>query len=251
LSKSGVVNTNFFNNGPTYTNGGHVSITTGNYQEIDNTGKEIPAFPSFFRYWNEKYALSRESSWIISSKSKLEVFNNCLHTEFFNRYMPLTNCGTGGLESANRTDSATFTTATEILSNYHPGIVIISFSETDYFAHAKNWDKYIESIRKTDEYIYELWRYILSDSNYKGKTTIFITNDHGRHIDTVSNGYVSHGDGCLGCRHLNFFAYGPDFKEDTIIVRVRELVDISATISELLQLNMPYGQGEVMHELFK
>jgi hypothetical protein len=91
LSKSGVVNTNFFNNGPTYTNGGHVSITTGNYQEIDNTGKEIPAFPSFFRYWNEKYALSRESSWIISSKSKLEVFNNCLHTEFFNRYKSLLN----------------------------------------------------------------------------------------------------------------------------------------------------------------
>jgi predicted AlkP superfamily pyrophosphatase or phosphodiesterase len=38
LSKLGVINTQFYNDGPTYTLAGHTSITTGNYQEIDNSG---------------------------------------------------------------------------------------------------------------------------------------------------------------------------------------------------------------------
>jgi arylsulfatase A-like enzyme len=45
ISESGVLFTNFQNLGPTYILAGQTALTTGNYQEINNTGTEIPEFP--------------------------------------------------------------------------------------------------------------------------------------------------------------------------------------------------------------
>jgi phosphopentomutase len=64
-------------------------------------------------------------------------------------------------------------------------------------------------------------------------------------------GFISHGDTCLGCRHIFLYAFGPDFKKGTIVNQKRELTDISATVAELLHFETPYGKGKVMTELFK
>ena len=58
------------------------------------------------------------------------------------------------------------------------------------------------------------------------------------------------GNSCEGCQHINFFAYGPDFKSG-IIDRERELIDIPTTIVELLQIESDFVDGKIMHELFK
>ena len=42
----GVLYTQFKNNGPTYTNAGHSALTTGFYQPINNSGKELPKNPA-------------------------------------------------------------------------------------------------------------------------------------------------------------------------------------------------------------
>ena len=86
--------------------------------------------------------------------------------------------------------------------------------------------------------------------SYKTKTAFFVTNDHGRHLDTISNGFIGHGDGCDGCRHLFFYASGPDFNSNVVLSRNRNLSDITATIAHLFNLKMEHIQGEVMDELF-
>ena len=40
-------------------------------------------------------------------------------------------------------------------------------------------------------------------------------------------------------------------KKNIIVNTKRELIDIPATISELLDLSVIHGGGKVMHELFK
>ena len=50
---------------------------------------------------------------------------------------------------------------------------------------------------------------------------------------------------CITC-----FPYGPDFKQGIIDTR-RDLIDISATIAELLHLNPEHIEGQIMHELFE
>jgi len=251
LSEFGVVNTQFYNNGPTYTLAGHTAITTGFYQEIDNSGKELPMYPSIFQYWIAKYLNRNELSWIIASKDKLEVLNNCQFIDFNNKYEPSTDCGISGLSSGYRDDSVTLDVLIKVLSEKRPKLTLVNFRDPDYSAHSNDWNKYLQGIRSTDEYLYQIWEYIQNDCYYKGKTTLFVTNDHGRHLDSIADGFASHGDGCSGCRHINLYAFGPDFKQGVITNTQRELIDLSATISELLHLNMEFGEGKIMYELFE
>ncbi|WP_238555152.1 hypothetical protein [Chryseobacterium sp. P1-3] len=80
---------------------------------------------------------------------------------------------------------------------------------------------------------------------------MIVSNDHGRHLD-AKGGFKSHGDGCEGCRHIEFFAIGPDFKKNTIITTGNyEQIDITSTIAELLRFPLQYGKGKVIKDAFK
>lgn len=251
MSKHGIVCDHFYNNGRTFTVPGHTAITTGNYQEINNNGSEIPKSPSLFQYWLKSNNKDSTSAWIISSKDKLEVLSNCDAPEWRNQYNPSTNCGVSGLGSGYRTDSITFSKSIDILTSYHPQIVLINFREPDYSGHKNDWDNYLKGIKDVDEYIYQLWNFLETDALYRDKTTLFVTNDHGRHLDNVADGFVSHGDNCLGCRHIGLFAFGPDFKKGFTSETSRGLIDISSTAAELMHLDIPSGRGDIMIELFK
>ena len=251
LSSSGIVYTKFYNEGPTYTNAGHTAITTGNYQEINNTGLELPQNPSIFQYLLQTSIKDSSDAFVIASKDKLEILANCLDPVWQNRFNPSTNCGINGLGSGYRNDSITFERSKEILTAHHPRLVLINFREPDFSGHTKNWANYSNGIKEVDEYIYQLVKYIENDVVYKDKTTYFVTNDHGRHLDDISIGFSGHGDDCEGCRHINLFAFGPDFKKGDIFQTKRELIDISSTTAELLDIQMPSGKGQIMFELFE
>ena len=251
LSYKGVVNTNFFNNGPTYTVSGHTALTTGNYQTIDNGGSETPDYPSIFQYWLKEKNENSNKAWIISSKDKLEVLTNCEDPEWNNTYNPSSDCGVNGLGSGYREDIITFENTKDILTEFHPKLTLINLKQPDSYGHSGVWEDYLQGILDSDEYIYQLFEFINNDETYSGKTAIFITNDHGRHLDNVANGFKSHGDDCLGCRHIIFFANGPDFKQNIILNEERELIDIPSTIAVLLDFTIPNVNGNVMIELFK
>ena len=250
IAASGVVNTKFYNNGITLTVPGFTAITTGVYKEIKNAGEELPRYPSIFQYLIKKDSISNESAWIINSKDKLAVLGNCQESDWKDKYIPLSDCGIDGLGSGKRHDTVTLARFFNVMSEYHPKLILLGFREPDFSAHRYSWEDYLQEIKNTDEYIYKIWNYIQNDPYYAGTTTLFITNDHGRHLDNIGNGFQSHGDDCEGCRHINFFAYGPDFKEGVIDIR-REQIDIPATIAEILQLSPEYIEGEIMYELFE
>ena len=251
LAASGVINTRFYNDGPTYTLAGHTGLCTGYYQEINNGGSESPEFPSIFQYFNAKNASAGGETWIISSKDKLEVLSNCKNSAYYNKFRPFADCGNNGPGSGYREDSVTFKLFTEVFSQRKPKLTLLSFKEPDYSAHSGNWKEYIRGIQATDRYVYEVWKCIQNDPYYRGKTALFVTNDHGRHLDNVMEGFMSHGDTCEGCRHIFLYAFGPDFKQGVIVDNKRELNDISATVAELLHFDAPYVKGKVMTELFR
>jgi len=253
LAKQGVISTRFYNMGYTYTSAGHTNLTTGVYQSIDNSGMEYPKNPSIFQNWNRKYHNDQIKSWIITSKDKLAVLGDCTDENWKGKYTPSVNSGIDGmgLGSGYRNDSLTLKTAIEILKQDHPNIVLINFRQPDYSGHSGIWNDYVEGVRKTDEYVYRMWQFLQNDRNYKNTTALFVTNDHGRHLDNVTDGFASHGDDCDGCRHLNFFACGPDFRKGTILNVFNEQIDIPVTIAEILRFTLPNSNGKVMTELFK
>ncbi|WP_456462822.1 alkaline phosphatase family protein [Reichenbachiella sp.] len=250
FTSDGVVYKHFYNQGPTYTNAGHTAITTGNYQEIANNGSELPQNPSLFQYWLAQSNSPKETAWVIASKDKLEVLNNCKDSLWNGKYQASTNCGVDGLGSGYRHDTITQKIIFEVLEMHHPSLVLINFREPDFSGHKNDWNGYINGIRSTDQMTMDIIDFIEKDPLYSESTAVFITNDHGRHLDSVKNGFVSHGDDCEGCRHMMFFAYGPDFKKGIIEETTREMIDIPATIAHLLQIDMPTGKGQLMDELF-
>ena len=253
LAAQGTIYTNFYNNGVTYTNPGHTAITTGNYQALDNTGQAIPNQASIFQHWLKDTGADSSKAWLITSKDKLQILANCQDSLWYNSFMPSTNCGVGGngLGSGYREDSLTFIQIQRILNTHHPKLTLINFKEPDASGHRNDWNAYLDGIRNTDEYVYQIWNMIQNDVEYVNKTTLFVTNDHGRHLDGHLDGFISHGDDCLGCRHINLFAVGPDFKKGQILSMNREQIDISATVAELMNFEFSSGKGEIMQELFK
>lgn len=100
--------------------------------------------------------------------------------------------------------------------------------------HLNNWEDYLKGIMDADEYAWELWNFLQADTLYRNKTSLFITNDHGRHLNEIADGFLSHGDSCLGCQHINLFAVGLDFKKRVTIKEKYSLIDLPVTIGELM-----------------
>lgn len=245
----GVLFTDFKNNGPTYTNSGHTAITTGVYQRISNAGKELPKKPSFFQYFLNQTGADKTKAWLISSKGKLEILANTKQKKWWNMYMPSTYCGVKGNSADYVGDIQTFNKVKEVFAQYKPNLTLINFLAVDANGHQNNWPEYLAALQKCDEYAYQIWNTIQSDPEMKDQTTLFITNDHGRHLDGRKDGFVSHGDKCEGCKHISLLALGPDFHKDLVVGTPAEMIDISATIAEMLGFLMPTSRGRVLNEL--
>lgn len=247
MRDSGIICTSFYNDGITFTVNGHVAITTGHYQSIDNTGLELPAFPSLFQHWINAHPGNSSKTALICSKDKLEVLANTTQYQFKNKFMPPSDCGNNGNGSGYRSDSITYLRVMQALATTKPKLLLVNFKEPDFSGHAGNWNGYLEGITQTDEYTYNIWQFLNTDAYYKGKTTFIYTNDHGRHL---GNEFQHHGDQCEGCRHIFLYAQGPDFKKGILNDQNASLVDLHATIRELLHLDHSSSEGNVMFSLF-
>jgi hypothetical protein len=251
LSKKGYLCPSFYNNGLTLTVSGHTAIVTGKYETLNNTGIETPTYPSFFQVWRKTFNQTAEKAWIVASKDKVEVIKNCTDPKWKDTFNPKTNCGNSGLGSGYRDDLTTLNTAKEILESYEPNLMLINFKQPDVAGHSMDSLVYLQGIFDTDNYVNLIWNFIQSHSHYKNKTALIVTNDHGRHSPGHLDGFISHGDDCSGCRHIEFMALGPDFKNGFISTTPYEQIDIAPTIAYLLGFKMPFGNGKIMKELLK
>lgn len=251
LAPQGVFFNNFTNEGPTYTLSGHTALTTGVYQKLENSGKAIPKNPSIFQYYLKQYKADKRKAWVLASKGKLNVLGQTKNKEWLRQYYPSVYAGTNGSGLGYPSDKKMWPIFAEIINHQVPAISIINLLEADAWAHQKNWDRYISSIKQNDEIALKCWQLIQRHPQLKDNTTLFITNDHGRHLDDVKDGFVSHGDKCEGCKHISLIGLGPDFKTNTVIDNQYDLIDINATAAELLHIDMPTAKGNVIWEMIK
>ncbi len=244
LSKVGVINREFYNQGTTHTLPGHTAIISGVYEDLDNNGKQYPTYPSYLQHWLYHSRSNPNQAWVVGSKKKLKVLANCSSLEWRNSYLP-------SVDVENRLDKNTFSRVKEIIAEHHPKMMFINLKGPDYWGHGGNWEAYRYGIFQTDSMLNALYNIVENDTVYAGKTTIIMSNDHGRHLEGIQNGYINHGDRCIGCTHINFFAFGPDFKSNVITAQQREQVDIAPTVARLMGYEMLQVEGEIMNELFK
>ena len=99
--------------------------------------------------------------------------------------------------------------AMEFLKNKKPRVLYISYGETDEWAHAGKYHFYLDAAHQVDAWIKEIWDYVQSDPQYKNKTTLLITTDHGRG-DIPKEKWTSHGKAIEDAGQIWMAIIGPN-----------------------------------------
>ena len=234
LRPLGTIWTNFRNDGITKTDPGHASIATGTWQSIDNKGVVRPTQPTIFEYFRKASGALKSEAAVVVGKRKLGILAYSTHPDYGAEYKAFTSIG--------KDDTSVIRNLKTTLRQNHPKLTLVNLPSTDAAGHSGNWMEYISAIHKVDSLIYDIWQTLQADPFYQTNTTLFITNDHGRH-DKLHGGFKNHGDGCEGCRHIMPFAIGRGFPVSTVVTTRRTQCDIAPTAGELLSFSTIYSTG--------
>jgi hypothetical protein len=110
-----------------------------------------------------------------------------------------------------RLDVATFNIAFEYMKVNKPRLIHFGFGDSDEFAHAGQYDLYLDAIQNSDDWIRQIWNYIQSTPFYANKTTLIITTDHGRGA-AEGGAWRHHGSDVPGASEIWIAAIGPAVK---------------------------------------
>lgn len=234
LAPLGMVFTNFriADEGITSTNPGQASILTGSWQLIANDGSERPNKPTIFEYFRKELPAKATDCFIVAGKKKLDALAYSTFNGYGADFGASTNC-------FDREDSNVYDSLLVIMDTYHPKLMLINFPSTDKSGHSGDWDEYVNALTNIDKLIYQLWQKIQNDPYYKNTTTLFVTNDHGRH----TNDFINHGCDCYGCEHIMLLAAGRDIPAGIKNIDLHHQIDLAGTIGELLGFSTPFVQG--------
>lgn len=136
-------------------------------------------------------------------------------------------------------DAFTFHTAVLYLKQYKPRVLFLSLGETDEWAHSGQYAEYLRAANRVDEYLKELWALLQSTPEYRDKTTLIISTDHGRGSDSTQ--WKDHGREVPDSKYIWAAFLGPD----TPSLGERSKTDavtqsqIAATLAALLGENYP------------
>jgi hypothetical protein len=107
-----------------------------------------------------------------------------------------------------RHDYVTVEMALEYLRRFQPRFLYVALDETDDWAHAKRYDRVLETAQYFDHALRRLWETAQSLPAYRGKTSLVVTSDHGRGSQLAD--WTSHGTKVEGAAYIWLAAMGPD-----------------------------------------
>jgi hypothetical protein len=99
-----------------------------------------------------------------------------------------------------RFDVFTFRHAMAYLASARPRMLYLAFDETDDWAHDGRYDRLLDAYARTDGYLRELWIWLQSQPDYRGRTHLLITTDHGR--GHTPAGWRNHGKDVAGAEDV-------------------------------------------------
>lgn len=126
--------------------------------------------------------------------------------------------------------------AFDYLKNAKPRVLYIAYGETDEWAHSGLYKNYLDAIHQFDAWLQDIWNYLQSDPQYKNKTTLIITTDHGR---GYGNRWTAHEREVRGSDEIWMAAIGKGILPKDEISTHTQLYQnqIAATVANLLGLN--------------
>ena len=118
-----------------------------------------------------------------------------------------------------------------------PRVLFVGYGETDEWAHAGRYDRYLRSARRVDGFLAELWSYFQSHPSYRGQTTMIVTTDHGRGRTPLD--WSNHGADVAGAEEMWLAIIGPDTPPNGERVSVPPVIQsqIASTLAAFLGID--------------
>ena len=91
-----------------------------------------------------------------------------------------------------RLDAFTFRLAMAHLAKARPRVLYLAFNDTDSWAHEGRYDRLLDAYTQSDRWLEQLWTWLQSQPDYRGRTHLLITTDHGR--GSTGDGWRHHGE---------------------------------------------------------
>ncbi len=246
LAQQGSYISDFQNDKYTYTSRAIPTIWCGTWTDVTDTtyngrSTQYSKSPSIWEYIRKQENLSaKKCSYILKYVSSLWLPS--FDKDYGPAYWP-------EFYSSGSSDVDVFENARSILKQDQPEFAVVYFAEVDHAGHSGDWQYYTSSIETADMLVGHLWEELQNDPFYKDSTTMIVTNDHGRHDDD-HGGFQGHGDGCQGCRQIQFLAIGPHIKKNHRSSIPGILPDVAVTAASILGVDCPKATGRVLEELF-
>jgi len=136
-------------------------------------------------------------------------------------------------------DSVPFYTALEYLKQQKPRVLFVSFGETDDWAHEGDYAQYLNGAHRVDYYIRTLWETAQTMPEYRGKTTLIVSSDHGR--GSGRRDWRDHGEKIPDSKYIWMAFLGPDTSPLGNRANVQPVSQnqIAATLAALLGEDYP------------
>jgi hypothetical protein len=135
--------------------------------------------------------------------------------------------------SNNAYDALTHMVTLRHVQRSAPRVLFVGYGETDEWAHAGRYDRTLNSALQVDTYLAELWATFQSHPEYRGRTTMIVTTDHGR--GRTTRNWTDHGKNVDGAEEMWLAVIGPDTpplgeRQNTSVTQAQ----IAATMAALL-----------------
>ena len=91
-----------------------------------------------------------------------------------------------------RLDAFTVNQAMAYLAHARPRVLYLALDETDDWAHDGRYDRLLDAYARSDRLLERLWTWLQAQPDYRGRTHLLITTDHGRGHD--ADGWRHHGE---------------------------------------------------------
>lgn len=108
-----------------------------------------------------------------------------------------------------RHDAVTFRLAMAHLAAARPHALYIALDETDDWAHDGRYDRVLQSLHTFDGYLRTLWTWLQAQDDYRDRTALVVTVDHGRGRSTED--WSKHGAQVPGAEETWVACIGPDW----------------------------------------
>ncbi|MFT3791325.1 MAG: alkaline phosphatase family protein [Rudaea sp.] len=174
---------------------GYAEILTGYAHDeaiVDNKAQRIPV-PTVLEFVRRELNLPKSAVAVFASWDRFNDFTehepgsimvNAGFTAYASGDPALRELSVAQSEMVawadERFDYPTQRFALDYLKHEHPRLLYIGLGDTDDYAHDKQYELMLKSLRRADRFLADLWAQLQSMPRYRDNTVLVVTCDHGR-----------------------------------------------------------------------